>query len=338
MIYSGDSKTADLFPALCARLRVQPDRRGECHVACPWCSKEVKRGQTHFSFSERGAFCHICGQGGSLKRLWDALFGDARPARYEPRPRRAPRRRYDLAAHRPDLWVGEYAAHPRRLELWWAYAPRLPRSVAEAYHLGVGKFPPYSSKCPHERLQVPLVSGGVVVGFRGRSLGCGCGKWLAPGGTVPVLYNGARVLRPEWRRHARAARMGDCASGRDARGRTVWVVENPVDALLVESVMDVPAVAILGASMWRDEWSRALLSSGASRVVVALDNDHAGNVTPAHAAQIGAAWREEHDADPPANGNRLVNRLLKAGVKARLFDWPEGTPLGTDMGDLLRNA
>jgi len=298
-----------LFDALLRQHGVQPDRHGEAHVTCPFCGKEPKRGQVHFSFSERGGKCFVCGQGATLSKLAELWgHGEPRPA---PAPKPRPARR---AVWNWDALVAQYAANPRRLEAWASYKP-LPEDVIRARRLGLGTFPKSLSKCQHERLMVPLYEDGRCVGIRGRSLGCSCGRWLSPLGSRCVLYNAEALSR--------------------AAGRVVFIVENPVDALMLEQLHPhVVAVATLGVSMWQDTWTDLLRRCGARRVVVAYDNDVPGNGGTAAAR---AAWQARHGSLPMPGGIRLVNRLLEAGIPARLYDWGDA-PVGADIGSVLQKT
>jgi hypothetical protein len=277
---------------------------------CPFCGKEPKRGHVHFSFSERGGKCFCCGQSASLLRLAE-LWGHGTP---QPALAPAPAlksRPAQRAVRNWDALVAQYAANPRRLEAWASYKP-LPEGVIRARRLGLGAFPRHLSKCQHERLMVPLYEDGRCVGIRGRSLGCSCGKWLSPLGSRCVLYN--------------AERLGQ------ARGKVVFVVENPIDALMLELLHSgVVAVATLGVSMWQDAWTDLLRRCGARRVVVAFDNDVPGNGGNDAAR---ASWLARHGSLPVRGGIRLVNRLLEAGIPARLYDWGDA-PVGADIGSVL---
>lgn len=326
----------ELFAALVQVTGGRPDRRGEVHVTCPWCGKEAARGQVHFSFSERGASCFVCGQRAGLREL-ARLYGlgdDPDPVR-RPVARRQPQARPPAPTRTWDYgeMAVRYADAPDALVRWQRYK-WLPEETVAAYFLGVGRLPEYSSKCQHERLMVPLLVGRECVGIRARSLGCDCGKWLSPAGSRMILYNGERLREPEQRdeQGAAAAMLGYAAGQRTARGRTLLIVENPVDALMLERWHPgAAAVATLGVSNWRDEWTEEVARSGAGLVVVCYDHDRPGN----GGGEAGRrAWLATHERDIIPNGVRLVNRLLEAGVRARLFPWGD-MPLKTDIGDLL---
>jgi hypothetical protein len=160
---------------------------------------------------------------------------------------------------------------------------------------------------------VPLYEDGEIVGIRGRSLGCDCGKWLSPGGSRCVLYNAEHLSR--------------------VAGKVLWILENPIDALMLElRVSQSVAVATLGVSLWQDDWTERVVGCGAKRVIVSYDFDMPGN----GGGKVGReAWLATHDKLIVPNGVKLCNRLLEAGVRAMLFPWPEDTPLHTDIGDVL---
>jgi len=306
---------------------------GEAHCTCPACSKEAKRGQTHFSFSLRGGKCMVCGQGWGLRSLARQVLGNV-PDKYMPKSQRKvpPKRARIFDVDGWERLLGEYGQDGRYD--WEAYAPTLSDAVRRERGMTVGTMLAGTSKCRHRRLILPLRVGGTLVGIRSRAIDCDCGKWLSALGTRSVLYNGARLLCPGT---PQPDDVGDASGKWRARGTWLWIVENPVDAVLIENqVSGASAVATLGVSMWRDGWTTLVRDCSALGVIVAYDNDAPGNVTPGCAGMIARSWGEEHPSEPPANGNRLVNRLLEAGVKARLFTWPAGTPLKADLGDTLR--
>lgn len=312
-----------LFADLCYRLGVQPDRTGEAHVQCPFpnCGKEAVKGQTHFSFSVRGGHCFVCGQSASLARLarmWGAETTYVRPVpKPTPKPNNSQKRNFAEM-------LRCFEAHPDRVAVWQTYKA-IPADLIEAYRLGVGSFPRYSSKCQHARLMVPLIAQGQVVGFRGRCINCDCGKWLSPSGSQMILFNGERLGNGET--------LGMTHGTRPTKGRVMFIVENPLDCIMLENYdPDVVAVATLGVSMWKDEWTPFALRAGFRKVVVWFDNDVAGNGGNAKAR---AEWLKTHPKLIDPNGIRLVNRLRAAGVPAKPFKWEEDAPVHADCGDVL---
>jgi len=325
-----------LFARLCARLAANPDSQGEVHVDCPFCGKEAKRGQTHASFSERGFHCFVCGQGTSLAHLAEMLLGREAPEPVVPAyPRQTERARKPVVPGRLDEFsrLAElYASSTVALAYWLKYKP-VPEEAVSAYRLGLGAYPKHMSRCEHQRLQVPLIAQGKVVGFRGRQLvwRCSCGKWLSPSGSRMILYNGERLTGEPHEG------MGYAYGWRPIAGKVLFIVENPIDALLLEARYPrVCAVATLGVTIWQAAWTELVARARPGLVIVAYDNDRPGN----GGGQRGKeAWLADpkHKQDIVPNGIRLANRLLEAGVRARLVQWA-GYPLKTDVGDALKGA
>lgn len=343
----------ELFEALCAELGTGPLRNGEAPINCPYCGKESDKNNVHASFSVRGFHCFVCSQSNSLEGFARKMNSINVSAGYSPRDRRPnivqvrdtpKRRRYDILEHDPDKLASVYQAHPDRDAAWGEYAPMLTKAMIDCFRLGVGILPPRSSRCQHVRLQVPLIFGSHVVGFRSRALICDCGKWLGPGGNPSkFLYNGARILLASNRRVSvlgdsdMRTYIGDAGLLADLGKRSVlFIVENPVDAILLEQA-GLPAVATLGVTCWEDAWTATLYRAQPLlyRIIVLYDNDAPGNGGGAKGA---ALWRKTHRGlEPPANGPKLVNRLRKAGLPAVLFPWGPEFRLKADIGDFLRH-
>jgi len=266
------------------------------------------------------------------------LVGGQPPKETLPRKiaRRPARPKANFAQWEPESLVTRYEHHPARFGLWWDYAPTLEPETIAAYRLGVGILPKGSSKCFHERLIVPLIVDGTVVGMRTRSLGCDCGaNWLSPLGSRMILYNGRRLEA--------SSDLGNCDGERPVRDNVLFITENPIDALLLEQkYAHVCAVATLGVSMWRETWTPLVKAAKPLVTIVAYDNDWAGNVTAEHREAITTAWRGKANrawAPMPEQGNKLVERLQSAGIRTELFPWGQdpSMPIGADLGDLLRN-
>lgn len=295
-----------LFLDLVRTTNAVVDRHGEAFISCPSCGHVSSPRNIHFSFSERGGFCFSCGYRTSLAKLAAQLGQEhiqLQPAVKTPEPLKKPVSwLFDI-----EHLIEKYAAHRASYELWGAYKPVSRENIVK-FRLGVGVLP--ASRCHHERLIVPIFDGTMCVGVRGRSISCDCGKWLAPGGTDISMY-------PLYNQQALAP------------GGIVWIVENPIDALLVGQFTPFVGVATYSVAYWQERWSSALLAAKPAHVIVAFDNDvpgNGGNVSEWLAAHPGARL-------PQPAGPRLANRLLGEGIPARLFDW--GSLPAKDIGALL---
>lgn len=287
------------------------DRKDEYHFTCPVCGKESSPQKPHCSFSTRGWFCFVCGSKGSIKQLAKMIGVEAEGYTPPPVPTPDPAKPAYWMGN-PVKWLTKYEGHPDRFDLWKAYKPISTRTIVK-HRLGVGILP--SSKCKHDRLIVPILYGSMLVGLRGRRIACNCAKWLTPGGTrlefLP-LYN-QDALYPS------------CI---------VLVVENPVDALLITQQTDYVGVATYSTAYWREEWSQVLDAAKPGMVVVAYDNDLPGNGGGPRRGEFIAKYMQDHTRTPPAKGVDLVNKLLKTGTNALLFDWGRAE-YKTDFGSLL---
>lgn len=309
----------DLFAALAARYPgIQPDRRGYLNVPCPVCGKEPARGQVHFGFNARGGRCFVCGYHAGLRSLAAKLAVDATPT-WTPPPARivvdAPWQR-DAAAI-----VARTLAHPDRLARWAAYKPLSPATL-DKHQFGLSPLPFqrangewYWSRT--DWLTVPLYDGNKLVGLRGRNLGTEGPKWISATGSHYALWN-LSAVQP---------------------GSIVWLCENYVDAAwLMERHPDQVALALGGASNWQPAWTQALAARQPRLVVVALDNDLAGQATGAMYARLQAERRAAHPNLPDLvpNGPQIANALNAAGVTAVLFSYPPNAPAKADIGWVLR--
>lgn len=313
MIYTKDH--LDLFDDLCWHYHTTPDASGEVHITCPECGAESSRKDTHCSFSLDGYHCFVCGAGYGLRTLADKIMM-AIPAQPVPRqPAPAPARTPSWLAD-AEHYVQTYECHPHRALLWHNYKPV--GGLIHAHRLGVGVLPPYSSRCQHERLIVPVMRNGKIVSLRGRAISCDCGKWLGvAGGGLDVLPLYPDMPIPT--------------------GQVIMIVENPVDALMVSAGTDYWGISTYTVTYWKDEWTREIQASRPELVVVAYDNDLAGNGGGARRGEMLREWGRTHQKglQPPVSGGiRLVNKLLAAGLPAVLYDWGDA-PVKADVGGLL---
>ena len=258
----------------------------------PACGKPQK--SKHFSVNaERGAHCHACGYSPSLKQLAETLGVDT-GREYQP-----PAAPIKPAAPRPwqsraNVIAESLAQTPGAAQAWTRYKA-LPAAIIASRRLGYGIFPgglwsQKTGRCEHARLIVPIYRAGAVTGFRCRAVACKCDKWLSPGGSKLWLYDVERI----------------------AAGATVWIVENPIDALMLQA-RGYQAVATFGASIWNAEYTAAIAASQPAQVIVCGDNDAAGRGMNA----------------------RILQALRLARVPAAAYDWPAGTQEHFDIGQLL---
>lgn len=304
----------DLYTDLQDYYGVRPDRRGWCHITCPFCGKENR----HCAFSDRGFKCVVCGAHGGLRVLADRLDLNVSVDYVAPPPKPkpvVPWRQFIVER------IGQEMRHEQRISAWQAYKP-LKAETLFRHCFGYGTLPFegqdglwYESKSLW--LIVPLWENGEVVGLRGRTP---IGekritkdgkeiKWISATGTRYVLW-GVDAVQP---------------------GATVWITENYVDAAwLMERHPDQCAVAIGGATTWQSAWGDALAAKQPGLVIVALDNDLAGQATGATQARLRAQWHAEHPELPEPTtwlaGPRIANDLLARGLSVRLFQWPANAP------------
>ncbi len=321
------------LPNLCHYLHLSPDGKGRVYPTCPYCGKESTHNNVHTLLDDKGYKCFVCGKRVSLFTFAKdvGLIGDEAlpelPVR--PEPVILEPAKWLLQSH---YWLSKWE-QPERFEQWNQYKP-LKHKTIEAYRLGYGSLPEYSSRCTHDRLIVPLITD-KLVGVRARWNGCECDshktKWLSPKDSQMVLYNGAML--------GSGAMLGISVQKWNYNS-VLYIVENPIDCLMmVEN--DMYAVATLGVTIWHEDWTRIIKAAKPSIVIVVYDHDLAGNggSTEREYEQMVKLWKEKNPqahTPPVPNGVRLVNTLNDAGVFAKLYRWPAGTPLKADIGDLLK--
>jgi hypothetical protein len=298
--------SAVLFADLCQHVRKLPDHKGEVWMTCPNCGKPRK----HFSFSERGANCFACGWQPPLSVLAQKLgLPDNRPY-IEPKPLSVPGLYRQNTEHFTAI-ASRCAFRGDVVARWQSYKPLSEKTIRDR-NLGVGIVP---GTCPHERLVVPLYEQGKVVGIRARALSCQCKKWLSPSGSILPLYN-AEAL---------------------SRGQVVVIVENPVDALLVQERWGYIAIATMGATIWKDGWTPLLKAAQPELALVAFDHDLPGNGAQSanEYRQMVAEWKAKHPNAPripDSAGPKRMAAFIQAKIPSQLFKWPEGAK---DFGELL---
>lgn len=311
--------------------------------------------------------CFVCGKSGGpiewlkqrhglsfveavLSLLGESSFVTRQPDKQEAVKKPSKPKRYTWL-EQGGKYVKFWASNTALVREAWDKYKAVPDAVLIGKKYGYGRLPEYSSHCNHLRLIVPFISGGVVIGARARLLedtqeNCPhrdgdrctripdkrykCAKWLSPVMPAMPLYNGGRLLPAQYRAaNSRRGLLCDCLDINDAHGRLLAIVENPVDADLLEYYnQDILAVATCGVTIWRDEWTKALVKIAPRWAVVMYDNDVPGNGGNAAAR---AAWQ---GPAMEANGIKLVNRLREAGAPGLLFDWQDA-PAKADVGSYL---
>lgn len=244
-----------------------------------------------------------------------------------PPPRPLPRRRPQPPIALAPEWdlhgtLSEIESHPQRSLLWTAYKPLEPDDL-ERWHLGVGPLPGMRL-CTHPRLVYPVIEEGRLVAVRGRAMtrACraACPKWLSARGSRAALWGWDHV-NPDF-----------------CRGKTVVVVENPVDAMIaMHAERIVGCASTAGAGTWRPEWTDRVASARPDAVLVMLDNDLAGWPNHETWRSLAEAWMDKHPGKmvPEPAGPRLFAALdARPELKGRVLrhEWPPGTPVGADAG------
>ncbi len=283
--------------------------------------------------------------------------GGRKPIKFSPKlPKVAPvmpqeKRHWQLHGA---AYFEQYAGNLDKFRLWWEYK-RIPRDIIEKHGLGVGVVP--SSRCAHERLITPIIQNGELVMIRGRAIDCDCPKWLPAAGASPSEIDLILVDQVQ-------------------EGDIVLVVENYVDALLVNETTDYKAVCTLSTSYWYPHWQQQLIERNPALVIPAFDGDVAGNggtpsqvreaarkrvakklkcaiedVTVTKLDMNARGWNVKwvnHVAKgteriPMPAGVKLNNELTKDNVPSALLKWDEeGQDIGkvwmSDEGDRLREG
>ncbi len=302
----------DLLTILAHRLHADERRDGRYHADCMFCGKEEKRGQTHFSFGEQGYYCFVCGAKGGLAALARHLDvrADAPITPRAPKPPPEPRH------WQTDARVLEsYTSALDVVTCWTAYKPLSLDTIRRA-RLGVGVLP--ASRSRHRRLILPVFESGRLIALHGRAFlpEDQDAKWLTAGGSRKDALYGAEQLRG---------------------GADVIICENMVDALLAMDAQPGVVAVAGGGVAWRDEWTQQIAASRPARVLVWLDNDLAGAPNASTYAALTRQWRQARPGLPlpEPRGPQIANDLLAAGVAARVYAWPRGTPPKADLGYAL---
>lgn len=302
----------------------RPDRRGWTHVDCPFCGAEADPHQPNFSFNQKGWHCYgLCKVGGNLKDLAIKLgLWTDNPAERPSVPLAAQRPIAEPVVAPEPSWkasaeaiVEGYLHHPNRYKLWQAYK-NVSKATIDKHNFGVGQLPDQKMT----RLIVPLYWRGEIVGLKGRQLAdapkTNLPSWIAAtGSTVDTLWGFNHVPpNPE----------------------QLWICENYVDAALVSQEAGQPCVAAGGARTLTDHEVAALRRIAPRCIIMAYDNDLAGQAGPKLRAELEAQWRAKHPEAPASSTPRSgafasAEKLRQAGIRVEFYPWPEDAPPKADL-------
>lgn len=305
---------------------------------CPYCGSIRKAG-----LKANGVFkCFVCGKDVRSYDDWQDLAARmAAPMQYttSKSEQRQPIIKKQLVWQRdPMRWHSRYTNDRNAvIEAWQAYKPLSEASIMRA-QLGLGIMPPtdnqsnYTLGCNHQRLIYANIENAdkQATAFRGRRIGCTCtAKWITVKGSDAWLWGSYHMLRL-------------------AAGRWVFIVENPIDALLVMQAMpDVIAIAgTAGAGTF--PWVKLVASANPKGALVWLDNDLIGNPTPRTRELLIREWianmrKRGHEPTPDmiahqrtkAMAPKLVTQFQALHVKSKAWEWAEGTTPRMDAGQYL---
>ena len=318
---------------------------------CPFCGKSNER-EFHSSYGaifdgDYGFKCFSCGVAYPLAGLYAKLTGRDTGGIVSVKPLRPTKER--AAAYwlkDADNLLHRYTTHKQRYTAWDRYKNIKP-DIVEKYSLGVGVLP--QSRYRDLRLIVPILQNGKVVMLRGRRIAGDGAKWTSSGGVSP-----ADIQLP---------------FSQYVDSDILFIVENPVDAILINEYSRACAVAALSTNYWYPHWTARIKELAPSIVVTAYDHDLAGEgvsvsqvikTTKERVKKIYAArdtqlldvkivrvetnskgWRiswesGEHSGVlpiPAPAGVQRRNELLKAGIPVASMPW-QAVENKADIGDL----
>lgn len=266
-----------LFEAVHNVLHGEPRRAGkqdEFHAQCPYCGKEAKPNQNHFSYSMTAHYCFVCGNGGGLWSLAQHLGvlpdrerqnGRAYVPECPPERPGATERRAKPQQVVTDAYLAQIAAHEDRYVAWWAYRG-INANMVDRCRLGMGKLPGEKWAHMEDALILPVFYHGECVVLRART---------------KDRQNGKGIIKGRWFTHVKPETIAKALYaplGIPEGIGTVYVFENCANAILwSQNVEDAVGVAMTtGAASFEAQWPKWILQKRPGRVVVAGDDDSAG--------------------------------------------------------------
>lgn len=288
-------------------------RKGqEANITCPMCghsaSKEQAAPHCEVNIHSGRWYCFSCGEGGSCHLTRDGLafIGNSEQRVFDSTYALSPEaiiqqlktsrdkslNTQDKTPSHPWITNPSAAAVCLDLDAWQKYEPAI--RLKTLCHFTAGTSRPFNTN------NEPLLTYAVknrkkaILGFRYRSK-----KWKSLAGLKNTLFN-SDDLQP---------------------GCIVVIGESPVAAMLgwqeYAAIDDAPIVFVAptnGANSWRDEWSLSLWRTGVKGVVLAFDNDDAGQRA----------------------ASKLAECLAINGIKKiKNYEWPHNYPKGFDLRDLI---
>ena len=219
-------------------------RGHDFHADCPFCGKPAKRSQTHFSYSEHGYYCFVCGAQGGLRKLANHLSLEVGESRA-----RAPKREKKPLPVYSQRLLETYTRDPN-YDAWRAYRG-LKRETVDRFKLGFGKLPGEVHAHKPPALILPVFDrDGRCRTLRAR----GKKGWLTAGGKTLYAPVGLPV------------------------GATIIVVENCANCCLIAQAAPhlTPIAPTTGATSWDARWPKWIAARKPKLVIIAGDNDDAG--------------------------------------------------------------
>lgn len=236
-----------------------------------------------------GFHCFACPKSTSLYQLSIDLgmgsddigggYTSRKRINYIPKPR--------LWFDKVDTLQSDYVSSANVYDSWQDYK-KISSNIVDKYGLGLGSLP--ETRCKHNRLITPIRDrSGDVKWFRGRSIDCDCEKWIGASGISPyeVPLPLSYWLKPD---------------------TTIFIVENFVDAIIINETTPYQAVSSLSVSYWCDRWTRAIKAVNAPYVMVTFDADMPGNGATCETHLVTAAKA------------RIYRKLLIEGVELSTDD------------------
>lgn len=239
--------------------------------------------------------CYGCTNGGDilkfvmLKEGWDFPTAINELTKYQPLTNSKPVNKpqpVKVSEKKPFRTFTPISARPSNLSQWQAYNDKIESYMVNGYELTIGRLPYNHDRCEHDRLLVPLAVNGVIQGWRGRIINCGCEtNWLPSSGyRQDFIFNGGVILNKflgtpnEHELGAVKERLGlgDTIFTGHGAIETVYIIENLVDAILFQANRRGGVGVVATGGITPDTWvfrnlAMACKLAGVKRVIVMWD-------------------------------------------------------------------